>query len=187
MGRLYNQSYNIFVSNIFFVCLLFEQHTDENLYHYRKRLDKYRDIFSQDVAILSDLFAQQLIENFLQHKKEGLKNFELDANVLEFVKGKKLQRGRPWKKCKALYMPLNVKGSHWVALFINIVKCQITVFDSDVATTMKEEMGEHVRPLCAMLPLVLRMTKKFKHPDQHLTKAWTWRHSRNMCTQTHRR
>ena len=125
--------------------------------------------------------------NFLQYKKEGLKKFELEADLLEFVKGKKLQRGRSWKTCKALYVPLNVKGCHWVALFINMVKCEITIFDSDVAATMKEEMGKHVRLLCAMLPLVLCMTNKFKHLGQNLTKARTWRCSRNMCTQTHRR
>ena len=111
--------------------------------------------------------------NFLQYKKEGLEKFELDADLLEFVKGRKLQRGQPWKKCKALYMPLNVKGCHWMVLFIDIMKCKVTVFDSDVAGTTKEEMGEHVRPFCAMLPVALRMTNKFKHLDQHLTKAWT--------------
>ncbi|KAL5581160.1 hypothetical protein UlMin_013602 [Ulmus minor] len=126
------------------------------------------------------------MRNFLQYKKVGLEKFELDADLLEFIKGRKLQRGQPWKKCKALYVPLNVKGCHWVALFIDIVKCQIIIFDSDVAATTKEEMGEHVRPFCAMLPLVLRMTNKFKHLSQHLTKAWTWRCPRNMCTQTHR-
>ena len=85
---------------------------DEILYHYRKWSNKYIDIFPQDVAILSDLFAQQLMGNFLQYKKDGLEKFELDADLLEFVKGRKLQRGRPWKKCKAIYVPLNVKGCH---------------------------------------------------------------------------
>ena len=111
--------------------------------------------------------------NFLQYKKEGLEKFELDDDLLEFVKGRKLKRGQPWKKCKALYMPLNVKGCHWMVLFIDIMKCKVTVFDYDVTGTTKEEMGEHVRPFCAMLPVALRMTNKFKHLDQHLTKAWT--------------
>ena len=75
--------------------------------------------------------------NFLQYKKEGLEKFELDADLLEFVKGKKLQRGRSWKTCKALYVSLNVKECHWVALCIDIIKCQILVLDSDVAVIMK--------------------------------------------------
>ena len=57
-----------------------------------KRLDKYREIFPQDVVILNNLFAQQLMKNFLQYKREGLVKFELDVDLLEFVKGKKIQR-----------------------------------------------------------------------------------------------
>ena len=72
-----------------------------------------------------------------------------------------------------------------MALFIDIVKYEITIFDSDVAATTKEEMSEHVRTFYAMLPLVLCMTNNFKHLGQYLTKAWTWRRPRNMCTQTH--
>ena len=100
------------------------QYTDKIFYHFKKRSDKYRDIFPQDVAILSDLFAQQLMGNFLQYKKGGLEKFELDADLLEFVKGRKLQRSRPWKKFKVLYVPLNVKGCHlsfWESnKFVNI-------------------------------------------------------------------
>ena len=99
------------------------------------------------------MFVQQLMGNFLQYKKEGLEKFKLDADLLEFIKGRKLQRGRPWKKCKAPYMPLNVKGCHWMVLFIDIMKCKVTVFDSDVAATRKEEwanmLGHYV--LCCRL------------------------------------
>ena len=52
-------------------------------------------------------------------------------------------------------MPLNVSGCHWVALVIDIVKCQILVLDSDVAVTTSEEMGRHVRPFCVMNQLYL--------------------------------
>ena len=101
--------------------------------------------------------------NFLQYKREGLAKFELNANLLNFVNGKKLQRGQLWKKCKTLYVPLNVKGVHWVALCIDVIKCKILVLDSDVAATTREEMGEHVRPFSAMLPVLLCKKNKFKH------------------------
>ena len=70
-------------------------------------------------------------------------------------------------------MPLNVKECHWVALFIDIVKCQIIVLDFNVTATTKEEMGKHVRPFYVMMPVVLHKTKKFKHLGQHLYRAWT--------------
>ena len=79
------------------------QHTDEILYLLRKRIDKYRDLLPQDVVIMNDLFAQMLIGNFLEYKREGLAKFILDAELIDYAKGKKIQRGRPWSKCKALY------------------------------------------------------------------------------------
>ena len=64
---------------------------------------------------------------------EGLDKFMLDAEMLEYAKGKKIKRGRPRSKCKAIYVPINIKGCHWVALVIDIVKCSLLFLDSDVA------------------------------------------------------
>ncbi|KAL5563696.1 hypothetical protein UlMin_033443 [Ulmus minor] len=121
----------------------------------RKRSHKYKDLFPQDVAIMNDLFCQQLMGNFLEYKRQGRQNFVLDADLVDYIKGKKVQRGRPWSKCKAVYVPLNINGKHWVALVINLVNCSLIVLDNDVRLTKSDDMGNHVRPFCVMIPLIL--------------------------------
>ena len=59
---------------------------------------------------MNDLFAQQLIGNFLEYKRQGLQHFVLDVDLVDYIKGKKVQRGRPWSKCKVVYVPMNIKG-----------------------------------------------------------------------------
>ena len=93
--------------------------------------------------------------NFLEYKRQGRKYFELNADLVDYVKGKKLQRGRPWSKWKAVYVPLNINSKHWVALVIDLVNCSLIVLDNDCQLTKSDDMGDHVRPFCVMIPLIL--------------------------------
>ena len=34
--------------------------------------------------------------NFLEYKRQGMQHFVLDADLVDYVKRKKLQGGRPW-------------------------------------------------------------------------------------------
>ena len=111
----------------------------------------------------------------------------LDADLVDYVKGKKLQRGWPWSKCKVVYVPLNINGKHWVALVIDLVNCSLIVLDNDGRLTKSKDMGDHVRPFCVMIPLILRKANKFKHLGQQLTSPWSWRRPRELCTQSRRR
>ena len=63
---------------------------DKILYLLRKRTYKYRDLFPQDVAIMNDLFAQMLLGNFLEYRREGLAKFMLDGELIDYAKGKKI-------------------------------------------------------------------------------------------------
>ena len=56
-------------------------------------------------------------------------------------------------------MPLNARECHWVALVADLVKCELVVLDSNIAVNTTEQMEEAVRPLCALLPLLLRDSK----------------------------
>ncbi|KAL5543036.1 hypothetical protein UlMin_010746 [Ulmus minor] len=135
---------------------------------------------------MNDLFCQQLMGSFLEYKRQGRKIFVLDADLVDYVKGKKLQRGRPWSKCKAVYVPLNINGKHWVALVIDLVNCSLIVLDNDVRLTKLDDMGDHVRPFCVMIPLILRKANKFKHLGQQLTRPWSWRRPLDICAQSRR-
>jgi len=125
--------------------------------------------------------------NFLEYKRKGRKDFVLNADLVDYVKGKKLQRGQPWSKCKVVYVHLNINGKHWVALVIDLMNCSLVVLDNDVWLTKPDDMGDHVMPFCVMIPLILRKANKFKHLGQQLTRPWSWRPPLDICVQSRRR
>ena len=69
-------------------------HVDEILYPYRRKLDKYRVIFPQNVAILSDHVSQLVDGHFPNFAIAGLKNYVIEPDLVTFTKGKKLLRRR---------------------------------------------------------------------------------------------
>ena len=143
------------------------------MYHFRKRSDKYRDIFPQNVAILSDLFSQVLAGQYGNFLEVGMKKFSFGEDLLGFTHGKKIQKGKSWRKCKALYMPLNVRECHWVALVADLVKCELVVLDADIAVNTTKQMEEAVRLFYALLPLLLRDSKQFKSLGKKLDSKWS--------------
>ena len=48
------------------------------------------DLFPQDVAIMNDLFVQLLMGNFLEYKRQGVQNFVLGSDLVDYAKGKKV-------------------------------------------------------------------------------------------------
>ena len=114
----------------------------------------------------------------------GMKKLSFGEDLLGFTHRKKIQIGCLWRKCKALYMPLNVRECHWVALVADLVKCKLVVLDANIAINTTEQMEEAVRPLCALLPLLLRDSKQFKNLGKKLVSKWSWRRPTDMCTQT---
>ena len=160
------------------------QHVDEILFRFRQRSDKYRDIFPQNVAILSDHFSQLVDGHFPNFAKVGIAKYVVDPDLVAFAKGKKLARGRSWKNCRALYMPVNVNCSHWVCLVVNLVRCRMTVFDSDIGSNTDVKLGTAIHPFANLIPIILKATKEFDHLGAGLTKKWTWTRPRNQCTQS---
>ena len=64
------------------------------MYRYHRRLDKYRYIFPQNVAILSDHFSQLVDSHYPNFAKAGIKKYVIEPDLITFAKGKKLVRGR---------------------------------------------------------------------------------------------
>ena len=84
-------------------------------------------------------------------------------------------------------MPLNVRECHWVALVVDLVKCELVMLDADIAVNTIEQMEEAVGPFCALLPLLLRDSKQFKNLEKKLDSKWSWKRSKDMCNQRKQR
>ena len=114
----------------------------------------------------------------------GIEKYVIDPDLVSFAKGKKLARGRSWKNCRALYVPVNVNRSHWVCLVVDLVRCRMTVFDSDIGSNTDVKLGTTIYPFANLILIILKATKEFDHLGASLTKKWTWTRPRKQCTQS---
>ena len=100
----------------------------------------------------------------------GSGNFIVDKDLMDYLDGKKIQRDRPWRTCKRLYITVNVAKIHWVALVVDLQSCSLVVLDSHLLATTTKTMGEAMLPYCSMIPLMLKQSGQFKHLGEHLTR-----------------
>ena len=108
----------------------------------------------------------------------------IEPDLVAFAKGKKLAKRQSWKNFRALYVPVNVNRSHWVCLVVNLVRCRMTVFDSDIGANTDVKLGVAIRPFANLIPIILKATKDLDHLGASLTKKWTWIRPRKQCTQS---
>ena len=115
--------------------------------------------------------------------KAGTDNFVVDKDLMDYLDGKKIQRSRPWRTCKRLYIPVNVAKIHWVALVVDL-QSSLFVLDSHLWTTTMKTMREAILLYCSMIPLILKQSSQLKHLGEHFTKKWMWTRSKHLCEQT---
>ena len=116
--------------------------------------------------------------------KAGIGNFFVDKDLMDYLNGKKIQRGRLWRTCKRLYIPVNVAKIHWVALVVDLQRCSLVVLDSHLSATTANTMGEAMLLFCSMIPLMLKQSGQFKHLGENLTRKWMWTRLKDLCEQT---
>ncbi|KAL5576904.1 hypothetical protein UlMin_018603 [Ulmus minor] len=116
--------------------------------------------------------------------KAGTSKVFFDKDLMNYVDGKKIQRGRPWRTCKRLYILVNVAKLHWVALVVDLQRCSLVVLDSHLSATMTKTMGEVILPYCSMIPLMLKQSGQFKHLGENFTRKWMWTRTKDLCEQT---
>ena len=133
---------------------------------------------------MNDPFAQSLEGRYVMMTKAGISNFFVDKDIMDYVDGKKIQKGRLWMTCKRLYIPINVAKIHWVALVVDLQCCSLVVLDSHLLATMTKTMGEAMLPYCSMIALMLKQSSQLKHLGENLTRKWMWTRPKDLCEQS---
>ena len=88
--------------------------------------------------------------------------------------------GTPWKEAKKLYMPFNVDANHWVSVCVNLEERHLIVFDCSVSATTKSNMDKAMKPLCIMIPVMLRLSRQFEHIRDHLHAPWPYQRPKDV-------
>ena len=161
--------YLILFIHLYNVILIFLQHIDDALFGIRKRQHEYQDIIPQDAIILDEKFTQLVIINF--NSNPGI----IDEEISQYILGNHPHFwGKKWKGSKKLYMPLNIKGHHWVAVKVDLQALELIVYDCSIGATLPKEMDTLMLPIQTMIPTMLRVSSQFEDIEQCLHKPWTY-------------
>lgn len=134
---------------------------DEILYLFRKRIDKFPDIFPKDICILSDCFSQTLCALYNDTINPETKNFKITGQMKEYYKGIRPSRGRDWAGVSRFYVPWNCFNCHWILLDVDVSSWIVTVYDSVPTCLSLEDMDNSVKPFLEYFPFLLKKSKKF--------------------------
>ncbi|KAL0541311.1 hypothetical protein IC582_021353 [Cucumis melo] len=80
----------------------------------------------------------------------------------------------PWASVDYVYSPFNVHVNHWVLLCLDLVSCQVKVWDSLSSLTTAEEMRNILLPIRELVPNLLDSTGFFARRDRSSSYKEPW-------------
>ncbi|KAL4021356.1 hypothetical protein IC575_020151 [Cucumis melo] len=96
-----------------------------------------------------------------------------EYRLVDYVVGSKVDFQDPWASVDYVYSPFNVHGNHWVLLCLDLVSCQVKVWDSSSLTTA-EEMTNILLPIRQLVPKLLDSTGFFDRRGRSSTYKEPW-------------
>ncbi|KAA0040437.1 Ulp1-like peptidase [Cucumis melo var. makuwa] len=79
-------------------------------------------------------------------------DWDEEYRLVDYVVGSKEDFQDPWASVDYVYSPFNVHGNHWVLLCLDLVSCQVKVWDSLPSLTTAEEMTNILLPIRQLVP-----------------------------------
>ncbi|CAL2255649.1 unnamed protein product [Prunus armeniaca] len=113
----------------------------------------------QDFCLISGLrFGENHIHTCFadnKRKKEQV-GWKIRSSLVNVVNGKVPACGLDWQNTYKVYVPCMLpKYKHWVALEIDLIQCEIKVYDSMVSLIPDQSLKEELGPLSITIPNLL--------------------------------
>ncbi|KAI5326172.1 hypothetical protein L3X38_035246 [Prunus dulcis] len=133
------------------------QHLDLGLYLMRKRQQQLEDVEIADWTTTDVFFMNHISTCFAENKRKKQQvGWKIRKSLLNVVNGKVPPCGFDWQNFYTVYTPFMLtKYKHWVAVMIDLVLCEIKVYDSKVSLIPDDIIKEELAPLSIMLPNLL--------------------------------
>ncbi|BBN68512.1 hypothetical protein Prudu_462S000100 [Prunus dulcis] len=132
------------------------QHLDLGLYLMRKRQQQLEEVQIADWTT-TDVFFMNHISTCLRRKKEKTAGWV--ENQKKFTQRCKWEGSSVWvglaERLYGVYPFMLTKYKHWVAVMIDLVLCEIKVYDSKVSLIPDDIIKEELAPLSITLPNLL--------------------------------
>ncbi|KAI5350674.1 hypothetical protein L3X38_003565 [Prunus dulcis] len=132
-------------------------HIDLGLYLIRKRQQELEEVEISDWTTTDVFFMNHIHTCFVDDKRKKKQvGWKIRNSLLNVVNGKVPLCGMDWQDAYKVYAPcILTKYKHWVAVMIDLVKCEIKVCDSMVSLIPDEILKEELAPLSITIPNLL--------------------------------
>ncbi|KAL4033267.1 hypothetical protein IC575_006354 [Cucumis melo] len=142
-----------------------DKRTDDELretFHGKKSKAFVRDLFMCRRWLLDERILVSKWPLYKECIKEN-RPFDWDEEyrLVDYVVGSKEDFQDPWASVDYVYSPFNVHGNHWVLLCLDLVSCQVKVWDSLPSLTTAEEMTNILLPIRQLVSKLLDSTGFF--------------------------
>ncbi|KAI5343286.1 hypothetical protein L3X38_011162 [Prunus dulcis] len=133
------------------------QHLDLGLYLMRKRQQQLEEVEIADWTTTDVFFMNHISTCFAENKRKKQQvGWKIRKSLLNVVNGKVPPCGMDWQNVYKVYTPFMLtKYKHWVAVMIDLVLCEIKVYDSKISLIPYDIVKEELTPLSITLPNLL--------------------------------
>ncbi|TYK22555.1 Ulp1-like peptidase [Cucumis melo var. makuwa] len=141
------------------------------------------DRHSEDGATTDEFTVTHAKKHILVSKwplyKECIKenrpfDWDEEYRFVDYVVGSKEDFQDSWTSVDYVYSPFNVHDNHWVLLCLDLVSCQVKVWDSLPSLTTAEEMTNILLPIRELVPKLLDSTGFFDRRGRSSTYKEPW-------------
>ncbi|KAL0546604.1 hypothetical protein IC582_016516 [Cucumis melo] len=150
-----------------------DEHLDALFLFIRLKIKAVGIPSSQNFTTADTIFMRILVAKWPLYKECIKENrpFDWDEEyrLVDYVVGSKEDFQDPWASVDYVYSPFNVHGNHWVLLCLDLVSCQVKVWDSLPSLTTAEEMTNILLPIRELLPKLLDSTGFFNRRGRSST------------------
>lgn len=136
------------------------QHINVGMSLMRRKLAKVLCPFRSERLAFFDVPFTMLISKSYQEFSENPRDFDWNAEFADYYNGVSPCCERTEKRLGVdvdmVYLVLNIKNSHWIALAISILQGHIEVYDSIISFSSDEEIVRCVKPYAVMIPSLIK-------------------------------
>ncbi|KAL4037010.1 hypothetical protein IC575_000593 [Cucumis melo] len=155
-----------------------DERTDDEVretFHGKKSKIFFRDLFRCRQWLANERILVAKLSQYKECIKENRPfDWKEEYRLVNYVVGSKEDFQDPWVSVDYVYSPFNVHVNHWVLLCLDLVSCQVKVWDSLPSLTTAEEMRNILLPIRELVPNLLDSTGFFARRGGSSTYKEPW-------------
>ncbi|XP_034698995.1 uncharacterized protein LOC117924483 isoform X3 [Vitis riparia] len=165
---------------------LSDSHIDAILYFFRKRRIVNPDVFTQKFTTTDTLFWQKVNGCWRMNQKAWNKYIlPKDDILIDYAMGLYPKPSLKWSEVDVIYVPINLRNTHWVLGVVHLRSRKIYIYDSLKSINKPNGLKTLITPLAMLLPRILSAIKYYEeNGDPKGDKGWDIEILNNIPQQT---